>query len=55
MPGLVLKREKARARVPQSNDFHLHEAQETMAELVQGLEFSVAMEKAVAAIREVQP
>jgi hypothetical protein len=39
----------------QSNDFHLHEAQETMAELGQGLEFSVVMEKAVATIREVPP
>ena len=39
---------------PQSNDFQLHGGQESVLELGNEPKFPVAMEKAIAAIREVE-
>lgn len=38
-----------------TKDLQLHGVQETLLELGENLEFSIAMEKAIASIREVQP
>jgi hypothetical protein len=38
-----------------TKDFQLHGLQKTLLELGDNLEFSIAMEKAIASIREVQP